>query len=132
MKGYDKAIIRWGIGAILAAVLFECALIDLSLRVSSLAPAAILVWFFPCLLIPAICGVQVFHFRRMRSRRQRILTLKYLTIYFPILAVSAGVSAVSWRWMTVWQLATLPLLIFIPFWFSKKMMALQREESTTA
>src|SRR5437868_2392275 len=118
MKTRDKAMVWWGAGALLTTALLEWSLIDLSRRTSGLAPGTIFIWFFPCVLIPILFAVQIFHFRRM-SRCQRLWELRYMVMYLPLLACGAVASRFGFPWRVVMQLAPIPLLILVPFWYAR-------------
>ena len=125
MKNWHKAIILWGVGALLAEALLEWSLFLVAFTVGDTW-----IWFFPLVLFPMLLAVAIFNVIRLKSAAQRVLLLKYLTIYLPFAAVGPFAGLIGSTWQMVAQLASIPFFVLLPFLLQRKLRALREEEET--
>src|SRR5437879_1174029 len=127
MKAWDKELTLWGLGAAFGEAVFGAALVEMALHVSRQYPVDRFIWFFPLGLFPLLLVVVVVNVMIAKQRAARLLMFKYLTFYLIGMAGYVWVMAHGSMW---WQLAvslgTLPLQIWIPFRWSKKLQLAQR------
>lgn len=85
-------------------------------------------WIFPALFPLAFIALFV-----GRSRREKLLSWRYLTGYLPCVAVPIVVNLYyGSRVQLIVALAFLSLQVGIPFWFSSKMTKVRAEEKRLA
>ena len=128
MKADDLGAKFWGLLALLFATAVEWLLIEVALKA-----AGTFVWFFPLVLMPLLSLVSMVQIWGTKSQRQRNLTLKYLAIYLPCIGIPLAVQVYGALQAQIWAwLVALPAQIFIPFWFSRKLEKIRREEASPA
>src|SRR5262245_28646840 len=133
MNVWDKELGLWGLGAAFGEAIFGAALVEMALHLSGRYPLDRFVWFFPLVLFPLLLVVAIVNVFRAKSRRTRLLMFKYLALYLTGMAAFVWVMAHgSEKWQLIVSLGAVPLQIWIPFRFSKKVELRQRSEQQAA
>ena len=129
MKTWDRAMIFWGAASVFAAAALEWLLILGSVRMTRLAPV---LWLLPLVLFPFLAGMTWFIGWRAKPREQRLLLLKYLSVYLPWIAGPIAFNLYGGLWGLWGQLIAvaiaLPFQILVPLWYSKKAKRLEQHE----
>src|SRR5207249_11234598 len=103
MKTRDKAMFFWGAAASAEAIALEWLFIRLALKVTTQFPEGLFAWFFPLVLFPALLAVVLVNFRKLQSRAQRLLELRYLALSIPsiLCPVAAALYGNMWLQLSV-------------------------------
>jgi TctA family transporter len=130
MKAWNKELVLWGLGAAFGEAVLGAVLVEMALSVAGRYPTDRFVWFFPLGLFPVLLVVVVVNVMIAKQRATRLLMFKYLTFYLTGMAGYVWVMAHgSMWWQLIVGLGTLPLQIWIPFRWSKKLqLAAQQAE----
>ena len=133
MRNWDRALIFWGAGAVLAGAALEWTLIETALRAAGQHPLARFAWFFPLVLFPILLAVMVINFRSTTSRQARRLLLKYLTLYLPSVWVPLATSLYgSGKWQVIAWVVAVPVQIWLPLRHTKNIKLLEKQEREAA
>jgi len=131
MKGRDRTLAGWICALLVLAGLLEWRVISVAVSASR-EREFWWVWFFPLVLCPLLFFVQLALLRKMRSRAQRLVTLKYLMIYLPIVLVQLLFLQSTSILQIVSMLLCVPLLIWVPFKFEKEIRRIREAEGAGA
>src|SRR3989442_15554862 len=88
MNKRDPAFIVWCGLAVLGAAVLEGVAVWAVLKVMKVAGSmGLFAWFFPVVLVPGMLAAELARLRRTKSRRMWLLSLKYYTVYLPLVGV---------------------------------------------